>query len=100
VIVRHQRPSTSGNGFRQLARYIRGRSTDPRITWFLASNLAGVSTAHDVNLASRLVEAVQAQNTRAGKDRTYHLVISLHPKDRSLDRKKLRRVVEELHAVA
>jgi len=96
VIVRHQRPSTSGNGFRQLARYIRGRSTDPRASWFLGANLPGVSTANDVELACRLVEAVQAQNTRAGKDRTYHLVISLHPEDRSLDRKELRHVVEHL----
>ena len=43
-----------------------------------------------------MVEAVQAQNTRAGKDRTYHLVISLHPQDRSLDRKELQHVVESL----
>jgi len=96
VIVRHQRPSTSGKGFRQLARYMCGRSTNPRATWFLGANLPGVSTANDVELACRLVEAVQAQNTRAGKDRTYHLVISLHPEDRSLDRKELRHVVENL----
>ena len=88
VIVRHQRRSTSGKGFRQLARYIRGRSTDPRAIWFLG--------AHGVELACRLLEGVQAQNTRAGKDRTHHLVISLHPKDRSLDRKELRYVVEHL----
>jgi hypothetical protein len=79
MIVRHQRPSKSGRGFRKLARYIRGQSGDPRATWFLAANLPGVATAHDVELACHLVEAVQAQNTRAGKDRTYHLVISLHP---------------------
>jgi hypothetical protein len=96
VIVRHQRPSTSGKGFRQLAHYIRGRSTDPRATWFLAGNLPGVTTAKDVELACRLVEAVQAQNTRAGKDRTYHLVISLHPEDRSLVRKELQLVVDRL----
>ncbi|MBW2189969.1 MAG: relaxase/mobilization nuclease domain-containing protein, partial [Deltaproteobacteria bacterium] len=46
--------------------------------------------------ACRLVEAVNAQNTRAGSDRIYHLVISLHPEDRSLDRKELRHVVENL----
>ena len=96
MIVRHQRPATSGKGFRQLAHYIRGRSTDPRATWFLGGNLPGVITAKDVELACRLVEAVQAQNTRAGKDRTYHLVISLHPEDRSLDRKELRHVVDRL----
>ncbi|MGB7474663.1 MAG: TraI/MobA(P) family conjugative relaxase [Polyangiales bacterium] len=85
-----------GNGFPQLARYIRGQSHAPRATWFLAANLPAVITARDVQLACRLVEAVQAQNTRAGKARTYHLVISLHPEDRSLDRRELRRVVEHL----
>jgi hypothetical protein len=96
MIVRHQRPSKSGRGFRKLARYIRGQSDDPRATWFLAANLPGVATAHDVELACHLVEAVQAQNTRAGKDRTYHLVISLHPEDRSLQSKELSHLVESL----
>jgi hypothetical protein len=96
VIVRHQRASSSDRGFRQLARYIRGRSAEPRATWFLAANLPGVTTNDDLELACRLVEAVHAQNTRAGSDRTYHLVISLHPEDRSLDTKELRHVVEDL----
>jgi hypothetical protein len=39
---------------------------------------------------------VNAQNTRAGNNRTYHLVISLHPEDRSLTMKELRHVVENL----
>ncbi|MGB5524789.1 MAG: TraI/MobA(P) family conjugative relaxase [Polyangiales bacterium] len=96
MIVRHQRASRSNNGFRQLARYIQGRSTKPRATWFLAANLPGVTRPEDLELACRLVEAANAQNTRAGSDRTYHLVISLHPEDRSLDAKELRRVVENL----
>jgi hypothetical protein len=96
VIVRHQRASSSDRGFRQLARYIRGRSAEPRATWFLAANLPGVTTSDDLELACRLVEAVNAQNTRAGNNRTYHLVISLHPEDRSLDMKELRHVVEHL----
>jgi len=96
VIVRHQHASLSHRGFRQLARYIRGRSAKPRTTWFLAANLPGVTTTDDLELACRLVEAVNAQNTRAGSDRIYHLVISLHPEDRSLDRKELRHVVENL----
>jgi len=96
VIVRHQRASSSHRGFRQLARYIRGRSAKPRTTWFLAANLPGVTTTNDLELACRLVEAVDAQNTRAGSDRIYHTVISLHPEDRSLDRKELRHVVENL----
>jgi hypothetical protein len=96
VIVRHQRSSSSHRGFRQLARYIRGRSAKPRTTWFVAANLPGVTTTDDLELACRLVEAVHAQNTRAGSDRIYHMVISLHPEDRSLDRKELRHVVETL----
>jgi hypothetical protein len=96
VIIRHQRASASNRGFRQLARYIRGRSDKPRATWFLAANLPGVTRPDDLELACRLVEAVHAQNTRAGNNRTYHLVISLHPEDRSLDGNELRRVVENL----
>jgi hypothetical protein len=96
VIVRHQRASASNRGFRQLARYIQGRSEKPRATWFLAANLPGVTGPRDLELACRLVEAVHAQNTRAGTNRTYHLVVSLHPEDRSLDRNELSRVVENL----
>ena len=96
MIVRHQRASASNRGFRQLARYIQGRCDKPRATWFLAANLPGVTGPRDLELACRLVEAVHAQNTRAGSDRTYHLVISLHPEDRSLDRNELGRVVENL----
>jgi len=96
VIVRHQRESASNRGFRHLARYIRGREAEPRATWFHAANLPGVSGKDDLELACKLVEAVQAQNTRAGSKRTYHLVISLHPDDRRLARQELQQVVERL----
>jgi hypothetical protein len=96
VIVRHQRESVSNKGFRHLARYIQGRSAEPRATWFHAVNLPGVSGKDDFELACKLVDAVQAQNTGAGTKRTYHLVISLHPDDRRLERKELRHVVDRL----
>jgi len=96
VIVRHQRESASNRGFRHLARYIQGRDTKPRATWFHAANLPGVSRKDDLELACKLVDAVQAQNTRAGSKRTYHLVISLHPDDRRLERKELQQIVERL----
>jgi hypothetical protein len=92
VIVRHQRESTSNRGFRYLARYFRGRDTKPRATWFLAAKLPGVSGADDLKLACRLVDAAQAQNTRAGSKRTYHLVISLHPEDRCLEPDELQQI--------
>ncbi len=94
MIVRHQRESTANKGFRHLARYIRGRGAKSRATWFHAANLPGVIGTDDLELACALVEAVQAQNTRAGSNRTYHLVVALHPEDRSLDTNELRHVVE------
>ena len=96
MIVRHQRESASNRGFRHLARYIQGQDTQPRATWFLAANLPGVTVADDLELACKLVDAVQAQNTRAGSKRTYHLVISLDPDDRHLERKELQQVVDRL----
>jgi hypothetical protein len=96
MIVRHQRESASNRGFRHLARYIQGRETKPRATWFHTANLPGVTGKDDLELACTLVDAVQAQNTRAGSKRTYHLVISLHPDDRRLERKELQQIVERL----
>ena len=96
MIVRHQRECASNRGFRHLARYIHGRGTKSRATWFHAANLPGVRGRDDLELACALVEAVQAQNTRAGSKRTYHLVISLHPDDRRLERQELQRIVDRL----
>jgi len=96
VIVRHQRESASNKGFRHLAHYIQGRGAKSRATWFHAANLPGVSGRGDLKLACALVEAVQAQNTRAGSKRTYHLVVSLHPDDRRLERGELQQVVDKL----
>ncbi|NNE18235.1 MAG: relaxase/mobilization nuclease domain-containing protein [Myxococcales bacterium] len=96
MIVRHQRESASNRGFRHLARYIQGRGARSRVTWFLAANLPGVSGRDDLELACALVDAVQAQNTRAASKRTYHLVISLHRDDRRLDRRELQHVVQSL----
>ncbi len=96
MIVRHQRESATNRGFRRLARYIRGRDTKPRATWFHAANLPGVGGKDDLELACKLVDAVQAQNTRAGNKRTYHLVISLHPDDRRLERKELQQILDRL----
>ena len=95
-IVRHQRESASNRGFRHLAGYIQGRDTKPRATWFHAANLPGVVGRDDLELACKLVDAIQAQNTRAGSKRTYHLVVSLGPDDRRLERKELQQTVERL----
>ena len=56
------------------------------------------STSHRLNLelACKLVDAVQVQDTRTGSKPTYHLVISLHPEDRRLERAELEQVVHRL----
>ena len=71
---------------------LRGKGTE-RCTWFMAGNLEGLDRREDAETAIKVVEAYQRRNTRAKRDKTYHLVISLHPDDRSLTEKELERVV-------
>ena len=79
--------------FRGLVQYmLRGKGTE-RCTWFLAGNLEGLDRREDAETAIKVVEAYQRRNTRAKRDKTYHLVISLHPDDRSLSERELEQVV-------
>jgi len=79
--------------FRGLVQYmLRGKGTE-RCTWFMAGNLEGVDQREDAETAIKVVEAYQRRNTRAKRDKTYHLVISLHPDDRSLSERELELVV-------
>ena len=84
--------------FRGLVQYmLRGKGTE-RCTWFIAGNLEGLDKREEVETAIKVVEAYQRRNSRAKRDKTYHLVISLHPDDRSLSERELelsvRRAVE------
>jgi len=79
--------------FRGLVQYmLRGKGAE-RCTWFMAGNLEGFERREDAETAIKVVEAYQRRNTRAKRDKTYHLVISLHPDDRSLSERELERVV-------
>ena len=79
--------------FRSLVTYmLKGRGTE-RCTWYRAGNLEGIDRREDADLAINVVEAFQRANTRVKGDRTYHLIISLHPEDRSLDEAELGEVV-------
>ena len=71
---------------------LRGKGTE-RCTWFMAANLEGLDQREDAETAIKVVEAYQRRNTRAKRDKTYHLVISLHPDDRSLSERELELVV-------
>jgi len=79
--------------FRGLVQYmLRGKGAE-RCTWYMAANLEGLDQREDAETAIKVVEAYQRRNTRAKRDKTYHLVISLHPDDRSLSERELERVV-------
>ncbi len=79
--------------FRALVTYmLRGKGTE-RCTWYLAGNLEGIDRPEDADVAINVVEAFQRANTRVKGARTYHLIISLHPDDRSLSERELNEVV-------
>jgi len=79
--------------FRGLVTYmLRGKGTE-RCTWYWAGNLEGIDRQEDADVAIHVVEAFQRANTRVKGDRTYHLIISLHPDDRSLSERELEVVV-------
>jgi len=79
--------------FRGLVHYmLRGKGAE-RCTWYMAQNLPGLDRREDAETAIKVVEAYQRRNTRAKSDKTYHLVISLHPDDRSLREAELEEVV-------
>jgi len=71
---------------------LRGKGAE-RCTWFMAGNLEGLDRREDADTAIKVIEAYQRRNTRAKRDKTYHLVISLHPDDRSLSERELEVVV-------
>ena len=85
--------------FRGLVTYmLQGKGTE-RCTWYLAGNLEGIDRPEDADVAINVVEAFQRANTRAKGDRTYHMIISLHPDDRSLGEPELEVVVRRaVHA--
>jgi hypothetical protein len=79
--------------FRGLVTYmLKGKGTE-RCTWYGAGNLEGIDRREDADVAINVVEAFQRANTRAKGDRTYHMIISLHPDDRSLSERELDEVV-------
>ncbi|MGB5809496.1 MAG: TraI/MobA(P) family conjugative relaxase [Polyangiales bacterium] len=86
--------------FRGLVRYMLRGKGEERCTWYMAENLPGLDRREDAETAIKVVEAYQRRNTRARSDKTYHMVISLHPDDRSLNEEELERVVRRAVAAA
>jgi hypothetical protein len=71
---------------------LRGQGKE-RCTWYMAGNLPGLDRREDAGLAVDVMELLQAGNQRAKGNKTYHLVISLHPEDRRLTPAELEDVV-------
>lgn len=62
---------------------LKGKSGE-RCTWYIAGNLHGLDRREDADLALSVMQLIQEGNVRTKRDKTYHVVISLHPNDRKL----------------
>ena len=71
---------------------LRGKGEE-RCTWYMAGNLEGLDRREDAELAVEVMEVLQQGNVRVKGNKTYHLVISFHPEDRSLAPAELEDVV-------
>jgi hypothetical protein len=71
---------------------LRGKGEE-RCTCYMAGNLPGLDRREDATLAVEVMELIQDGNRRAKGNKTYHLVISFHPKDRRLTPRELEDVV-------
>ena len=78
---------------------LRGKGEE-RCTWYMAGNLEGLDRQEDAELAVDVMELLQKGNVRAKGNKTYHLVISLHPEDRRLNPSELKDVVRRAVSVA
>ena len=59
----------------------------------MAGNLPGLDRRDDAELAVNVMELLQEGNQRAKANKTYHVVISFHPRDRHLEPAELEEVV-------
>jgi hypothetical protein len=71
---------------------LRGKGEE-RCIWYMAGNFPGLDRRDDAALAVDVMELLQEGNRRAKATKTYHLVISFHPKDRRLTPAELEEVV-------
>ena len=71
---------------------LRGKGEE-RCTWYMAGNLEGLDRQEDAELAVDVMELLQKGNVRAKGNKTYHVVVSFHPEDRSLSPAELEDVV-------
>lgn len=98
MISRHIRQAPENDNYRRLALYIADASH--RGEKALMNWCAGCWADDDYRLAIHEVEAVQAMNTRSGKEKTYHLIVSFHPEDEAKLTPELFHEIEKEFATA
>ncbi len=101
MIITPKRPRNNRTGSRvsRLVPYMLKGKGGERCTWYMAGNLEGVDRREDAELALSVIKLVQDGNVRAKGDKTYHVVISFHPSDRTLQGAELAELVRKTVAV-
>jgi len=95
VIITPKRPrnNTTNSRISQLVPYMLKGKGGERCTWYIAGNLEGLDRREDADLALSVMQLIQEGNVRTKRDKTYHVVISFHPNDRTLADRELEDVV-------
>ena len=95
MIITPKRPRNNRAGSRisQLVPYMLKGKGGERCTWYMAGNLEALDRREDAELALSVIKLVQEGNVRTKRDKTYHVVISFHPNDRTLPARELEDVV-------
>lgn len=98
MISKHVAYDSGHDDYRALARYIADAGHDGEKC--LAHWCAGCAAEDDYELAIVEAQAVQAQNTRSGKEKTYHLLISFRPEDETALTPEVFKAIEARFAAA
>lgn len=97
-IVTHKKskPGTArGPRFEDLANYIAQGDAAAEVNWYHTGNLGKITAAIDHDLAIMAIEATQALKPELeDRKKNYHLMISMHPQDRTLSSDELALIVD------
>jgi len=100
ITPKHPRNDKTHSRLSWLVPYmLRGKGKE-RCTWYMAGNLSSLDRRDDAELAVNVMELLQEGNQRAKANKTYHVVISFHPRDRQLTPAELEDVVRRTVAAA
>lgn len=98
MISKHVAYEAAHDDYKALARYIADAGHDGEKC--LARWCAGCVADDDYELAILEAQAVQAMNTRSGKEKTYHLLVSFRPEDEASLTPEVFKAIEARFAAA